>query len=104
MKIIEIRQYKLKPGKTDQWLNWMREELLPYQKSKGMKIINTYLHKDPDGADYFIWTREFDNEISRKKIYESTYNDWWVQEIRPKVFELIDKESITVKLVQQLDL
>jgi hypothetical protein len=45
----------------------MHEELLPYQRSKGMWIINTYLHQEPNGTDYFIWLREFDDEKARKK-------------------------------------
>ncbi|RTE65598.1 hypothetical protein EH243_11705 [Amphritea opalescens] len=102
MKIIELREYKIKPGKTDQWLDWMREELLPYQESKGMRIINTYIHQDPDGTDYFIWLREFDDEASRQAIYQSTYNQWWITEVRPKVFELIEEESIQVKLMHPL--
>ncbi|XQW86466.1 NIPSNAP family protein [Thalassotalea piscium] len=104
MKIVELREYKIKPGKTKEWLNWMKAELIPYQKSKGMKIIDTYIHTGADGNDYFIWLREFDNEESRMKIHGLTYNDWWIKEIRPKVFKLIDENSITVKLVQQVDL
>lgn len=104
MKIIEIREYKIKAGKTDEWLNWMQTELIPYQRSKGMIITDTYIHKSPDGSDYFIWIREFENEIERKAVYELTYNDWWIQEVRPRVFELIDKESISVKLAQKLNL
>lgn len=104
LAIIEHREYKIKPGKTEQWLNWMHEELLPYQKSKGMRIINTYIHHDPDGTDYFIWLREFDDECSRKEIYALTYNTWWIEKIRPKVFELIEENAIKVKVIHQLDL
>lgn len=102
MAIIELREYKIKPGKTEQWLNWMHEELLPYQRSKGMRIINTYLHQDPNGTDYFIWLREFDDEKARAAIYALTYNTWWIEEIRPKVFELIEQDAIKVKLIHQL--
>lgn len=104
LKIVELREYEIKPGKTHEWLKWMQEELLPYQRSKGMRIIDTYLHTDSEGVDYFIWLREFDNEESRKKIYELTYNDWWKQEIRPKVFKMIDEKSINVKLISPLTL
>lgn len=104
MKITELREYRIKDGKTDQWLRWMHEELLPYQKSKGMKILSTYIHQDIDGVDYFIWLREFENEASRQAIYARTYNHWWITEIRPKVFELIDEDFVKVKLIQQLDL
>lgn len=99
LKLIELREYKLKPGMTQQWLDWMHEEILPYQISKGMKVLNTYIHKGEDGEDYFIWLREFDDEASREKIYAETYNEWWINEIRPRVFEHIDQDSVTVRVL-----
>ena len=102
LKIIELREYKIKPGQTEKWLHWMREELLPYQRSKGMVIIDTYLRTDDDGTDFFVWLREFENEESRQRIYDNTYNDWWVTNVRPKVFTLIDEKSISIKLLRSV--
>lgn len=45
----------------------------------------------------------FENEEARQRIYEETYNDWWISEIRPKVFTLIDETSISVKLLHSVD-
>ncbi|MDG3085111.1 NIPSNAP family protein [Vibrio hannami] len=99
MKIIELREYKIKPGKTEEWIQWMNDELLPYQHSKGMLIIDTYLRTDDNGVDFFVWLREFESEDARQRIYKETYNDWWITVIRPKVFTLIDEHSINVKLL-----
>ena len=104
MKVIELREYKIKQGKTEEWINWMREEIIPYQKSKVMKIMSTHIHRGTDNADYFIWLREFDNEVSRKEISALTYNEWWINEIRPKIFELIDESSIKVRLLTEINL
>lgn len=104
MKITELREYKIKPGKTAEWLQWMHDELLPYQRSKGMVIIDTYLTTDDNGDDFFVWLREFENEHARQRIYKETYNDWWITDIRPKVFTLIDEHSISVKLLKPLRL
>ncbi|MEZ8635891.1 hypothetical protein AB6D15_19975 [Vibrio splendidus] len=104
MKVTELREYKIRPGKTSEWLRWMQEELLPYQRSKGMVIVDTYIQTDDTGTDFFIWLREFENEEARQRIYEETYNDWWISEIRPKVFTLIDETSISVKLLHSVDL
>ncbi len=82
----------------------MHEELLPYQRSKGMVIVDTYIRTDDTGTDFFVWLREFENEEARQRIYEETYNDWWIDEIRPKVFTLIDETSINVKLLHSVDL
>ncbi|NHI01918.1 NIPSNAP family protein [Oceanimonas sp. MB9] len=104
MKIVELREYRIKKGKTEQWLNWMRDELLPYQRSKGMVILDTYVHRGSDERDYFVWLREFDDEASRQRMHKETYNEWWVSEIRPRVFELIDEDAIKVRLLNRLDM
>lgn len=104
MKVTELREYKIRPGKTPEWLRWMYEELLPYQRSKGMVIVDTYIRTDDTGTDFFVWLREFENEEARQRIYEETYNDWWISEIRPKVFTLIDETSISVKLLHSVGL
>ena len=104
MKIIELREYRIQTGKKEQWLTWMHEEILPYQRSKGMKIIDTYINKGDNGFDYFVWLREFDDEASRQRIHQATYNEHWIQNIRPKVFELIDEHSISVRLLEKVEL
>lgn len=104
MKVVELREYRIKPGKTKEWLDWMREEIVPYQISKGMNILDTYLRTDENGRDYFVWLREFESESSRQTIYQQTYNDWWIKEVRPRVFSLIDEDSVSVKLIRPLDL
>lgn len=101
MKVTELREYKIKPGKKAQWLKWMEEEILPLQRSKGMKIVSTYTHQGLDGADYFIWLREFDDEESRQKITAATYDEHWVSYIRPKVFQLIEQDSVKVRVLNQ---
>ncbi|OLQ93226.1 hypothetical protein BIY22_01670 [Vibrio panuliri] len=104
MKIVELREYRIKPGKTAEWLSWMREELLPYQRSKGMIIIDTYVRQNEDGSDSFIWLREFASESVRQQVYANTYDQWWVTNIRPRVFTLIEEDSISVKLLQPVEL
>jgi len=99
LKITELRQYRIKAGKTKQWLSWMKEE-----RSQGMRVLNTYVHTGDDGHDYFVWLREFDNEQARQTLYEKTYNEWWVCEIRPKVFELIEQDSIKVTLLESVEM
>ncbi len=102
MKIVELREYQIKSGKKQEWLQWLRNELLPYQRSKGMIIIDTYIRTDDDGIDYFVWLREFKSEKSRQEIYKNTYDEKWIKEIRPKVFTFIDENSICVKILEPI--
>ncbi|MDD9197599.1 hypothetical protein PVK62_17425, partial [Aliivibrio sp. S3MY1] len=57
-----------------------------------------------EGIDFFVWLREFEDEDSRKRIYKDTYNDWWITNIRPKVFKLIEEDSISIKFLHPVEL
>ncbi|KVX03183.1 hypothetical protein [Shewanella frigidimarina] len=104
MAIVELREYKLLSGARQQWLDWMKTELLPYQRSQGMKILSTYVYQDENGDDWFIWTREFNDIQHKEQVYADTYNDWWIAEIRPKVFTLLDQTCIRVRLLTPVNL
>lgn len=100
MNVIELREYQIKPGKTAQWLNLMEKEILPYQRSKGVEVINSYLHCDENGDEWFVWLRQFKDEQSRQEICSQLYDQWWINEIRPKVFSLIEESSVKVRTLQ----
>ena len=100
MSLVELREYKIRPGKAKEWLNWMKLELLPYQVSQGMVVLETYTYEDEYGELWFVWLRSFESESQRQALYVKTYDDWWVKEIRPKIFEMIFEESINVRLLK----
>ncbi|QHJ11537.1 hypothetical protein FX988_01771 [Paraglaciecola mesophila] len=104
MAIVELREYKIKPNMKQAWLQWLKAELLPYQVSQGMRILHTYVHTDENGNDWFVWLREFDDEQTRQAIYQQTYNQWWKDEIRPRVFTMIEQDSIKVRLLNPVKL
>ncbi len=104
MPLVELREYRLKEGKLQEWLVLMEAEIIPYQLSKGMKVISTNTYSDEQGNDWFIWLREFENEAKRQEITQLTYNEWWKTEIRPKIFQLIEKDSMRVRVLQNIRL
>ena len=42
MAFYELRQYKVRPGKIDEWVKIMEEEIIPFQVSKGMVICGSF--------------------------------------------------------------
>ena len=51
----------------------IKAELLPYQISQGMRVLQTY-------------------------------NQWWKDEIRPRVFTMIEQDNIRVRLLNPVKL
>ena len=42
MAFFELRQYKIRPGKMAQWLDFMENEIIPFQVSKGAVICGSF--------------------------------------------------------------
>ena len=93
--LFELRQYRMKPGKKDEWVRLMEEEIIPFQTEKGMVIIGSWVGETED--DLYVWIRRFENEEERLRLYDAVYqSDRWKSDIGPRVGELIDRSQIVV--------
>ncbi|MCH2629274.1 MAG: NIPSNAP family protein [Nisaea sp.] len=98
MAFYELRQYKIKPGKMSEWLDFMENEIIPFQVSKGA-VISASFKGEADDSVYF-WIRRFENETEREQLYKDVYeSEFWKNQVAPKVGELIDREAIQVQRV-----
>ena len=95
----ELRQYRTKPGQREKWVKCMEEEIIPFQVSKGMVIVGSFVGEEED--DLYVWIRRFDSEDERKRLYEAVYeSDYWKNEIAPKVPEMLDRDKSKVTRIQ----
>ena len=95
----ELRQYRMRPGQRDNWVKCMEEEIIPFQVSKGMVIMGSFVGEKDDGL--YVWIRRFENEEERKRLYKEVYeSDYWKNEIAPKVPEMLDRDKIKVTRIQ----
>jgi hypothetical protein len=95
MAFYELRQYKIRPGKMDAWVDMMEREIIPFQISQGMVITGSFRGEDDDSV--YIWLRRFDSEAQRKELYAAVYeSEHWKTEISPRVGEHIDRDAIVV--------
>lgn len=97
MALFELREYKIQPGKMEEWLVLMEGEIMPYLISHGI-IINGSFRAAED--DTYIWIRRFDDEEHRKKLYAAVYEtDIWKNDISPRVGALIDRDATVVRQI-----
>lgn len=91
----ELRQYRMRPGKQAEWVKMMEEEIIPFQVSKGMVVIGSFI--SPEEDDLYVWIRRFVDESQREALYEAVYqSDTWQNDMSPRVAELIDRSQIKV--------
>lgn len=95
MSFYELRQYKIHPGKMDEWIDFMETEIVPFQVSKGMVITARFRGEEDDSV--YIWMRRFEDEPQREKLYAAVYeSEHWKSKIAPKIPDLIDRSAVQV--------
>jgi hypothetical protein len=98
MAFYELRQYKILPGKMDEWIRLMEDEIIPFQVSKGMVITGSFRHEEDETV--YIWMRRFESEEQRKTLYAAVYeSDFWKNDISPRIPTLMDRSAIDVKRI-----
>jgi hypothetical protein len=97
--LFELRQYRVYPGQRDGWVKFMEEVIIPFQVSKGMVIVGSFVaDEDPDA---YVWIRRFENEQEREQLYEAVYeSDHWKNEIAPRVSEMLDRPQMVITRLQ----
>jgi hypothetical protein len=95
MAFYELRQYKVQPGKMNEWVKIMEEEIIPFQVSKGMVICGSFRGETEDSV--YVWLRRFESEAEREAQYKAVYeSDHWKNDIRPRVVPCLDLEANVV--------
>ncbi len=95
----ELREYRTLPGQRENWVRFMEEEIIPFQVSKGMVILGSFVGEEED--DLYVWIRRFESEQERENLYAAVYeSDKWVNEIGPKIPEMMDRSKIVVRRLE----
>jgi len=95
MAFYELRQYKVLPGKMDEWVRIMEQEIIPFQVSKGMVICGSFRGETDDSV--YVWLRRFESEAEREKLYKAVYeSEYWKTEIAPRVPSCLDRAAMVV--------
>ena len=61
----ELREYRTLNGQRQNWVKFMEETIIPFQVSKGMVILGSFVGQEEE--DLYIWLRRFENEAERGK-------------------------------------
>jgi len=95
MAFYELRQYKVQPGKMNEWLKIMEGEIIPFQISKGMVICGSFRGETDDSV--YVWLRRFESEAQREALYKAVYeSDHWKYDIAPRVTNCLDRSAMVV--------
>jgi hypothetical protein len=69
--IVELRQYRLRPGQRDVLIDLFDAELVETQEDVGMKVIGQF--RDLDNPHRFVWLRGFPDMCARTQSLAAFY-------------------------------
>ena len=93
--IVEMRTYKLKPGKRSEFLEIFRSKSIPAHAEIGMKILGPFLSiEDPDT---FFFMRGFSDLMSREPMKAKFYEgELWKRELESILMPMIDQYDVVL--------
>ncbi len=95
----ELRQYLVRPGKKDEWVRMMEDEIIPFQQSQGMVIVGSFTGEEDEST--YIWIRRFDSEQEREEQYAKVYDsEHWKNNIGPRIPDLIDRGAMNIQRIE----
>jgi hypothetical protein len=95
----ELRQYRTQPGQREAWVKFMEEIIIPFQVSKGMVVVGSFVGEQE--ADLYVWIRRFASEEERAALYKAVYeSSEWQNEIAPKVGNMLDRSRTVITRIE----
>ena len=95
--IVEVRTYKIKPGRRDDFITFFTTRAVPAQRAHGMHILGPFL--DIENPDTFVWLRSFPSLDERERMKQAFYEgDEWKGELEAIAMPML--ESYTVVLCE----
>ena len=93
--LFELPEYRIKEGKRARWVRLMEENIIPFQMSKGMVAVGSFISMDE--PDLYVWMGRFQNEEESERLYKQVYeSEYWKIEIKPEADEMLDLEKMRV--------
>jgi len=93
--IIEMRTYKITPGKRTEFLKLLESKAIPEQHKIGIKILGPFLSIE-DG-DTFFWMRAFPDPESRDRMRDEFYEGkLWKEQLEQKLMPILEEYDVVI--------
>lgn len=78
--IAEVRTYRVKPGRRDDFIKFFEEQSIPALRSHGIRVLGPLV--DLENPNKFVWLRAFPSLEERDRMKDAFYGSaLWVDEL-----------------------
>ena len=93
--IVEMRTYKIKPGRRAEFLEIFQSKSVPAHAAIGMKILGPFLSLED--SDCFFFMRGFPDLASREPMKAKFYEgELWKTELEQVLMPMIEKYEVVL--------
>lgn len=91
--IVEVRSYRIKPGRREEFIKLFETRAVPAQRSHGMKILGPLL--DLENPNKFVWLRSFPSLEERDRMKSDFYeSELWKNELEPIAMPMLESYDV----------
>jgi NIPSNAP len=91
--IVEVRAYRIKPGRREDFIRFFETRAVPALHSHGMKILGPFL--DLENPNKFVFLRGFPSLEERERMKNDFYEgELWKNELESIAMPLIDSYDV----------
>jgi heme-degrading monooxygenase HmoA len=91
--IVEVRSYRIKPGRREEFIELFETRAVPALRSHGMKIMGPLL--DVENPNKFVFLRSFPSLEERERMRDEFYGgELWKNELEGIAMPMIDSYDV----------
>jgi heme-degrading monooxygenase HmoA len=91
--IVEVRSYRIKPGRREEFIRFFETRAVPAQRSCGMKILGPLL--DVENPNKFVFLRSFPSLDERERMKNAFYEgELWKNEMEAIAMPMLESYDV----------
>ena len=91
--IVEVRSYRIVPGRRDEFIRFFEERCIPALRDHGMKVVGPFL--DVENPNKFAWLRIFPSLAERDRMRDAFYEGpLWKNELESIAMPMLDSYDV----------
>lgn len=91
--IVEVRSYRIKPGRRAEFIEFFEKRSIPALRSQGMQVVGPFL--DLENPNKFAWLRCFPSLAERERMRDAFYEgDLWKNELEAIAMPMLESYDV----------
>ena len=91
--IVEVRSYRISPGRREEFLEFFEKRSIPALRSYGMQVMGPLI--DLENPNKFVWLRSFPSLKERNRMKDAFYGgDLWKNELEAIAMPMLESYDV----------